>query len=490
MLGGILRRALTLLFGNGVGKVAFLAFELVLARELGAGTYGLFAICTALLVVVPHVCLLGLEYGVVQHLAAYQEQGRRDRQAGLIYAVLATAGALGLVVGVAVLIFADAIAAVIFGKPELAAPLRVVAMIIPLEALREGMTAVFRGLRRARQQLVASDLARNLMLLATVPAIIWWAPPLEMLLAVMLAGTLLSCVVGGARIVRSYPFTGAEHGRTVLSDALRFSAPLFVWGVFQRTTGRVPVLLAGMFLGNVELGVFALLLRIMVIFTFVQTAVNQSAPVEFARLSYLGEREQLRTLFDRLSLGLLFMAILIALPIVVAPVLVLDTVVGAGYAAYAGLLLALTVTETLNVGSGPVGHLLICAGRRHAVIAVAFVGVVVQIGLILLLVARWGVTGAVMAEVSTGVFLILARHYLAARLLGIHAFTVRFTGLLAAGVVAAGAGAALAQLGGGAAGYVAAIAVSVVVFVALVRTVLRGGHSFRDDVAVIRQTLA
>jgi O-antigen/teichoic acid export membrane protein len=489
MLRGILRRATTLLFGNGVGKIALLVFELALARELGAATYGLFSIALALLLVLAHLCLLGLEFGLVQQLAAYQEEGRRDREAALIYAALLAVGGVGALAGVALWMGAEPLAARVFDKPELAPALRVVAIILPVEALSQCMTAVFRGLRQARQQLIVSDALRNLMLLATVPAIIWWSPRLESLLAVMLVGTLLSCLAGAMRLVRSYPSAPLRGAATGLAEALRFSAPLFVWNVFQRTTGRIPVLLAGMFLASAELGVFALLLRIMVVFTFVQTAVNQSAPVEFARLHYLGERDALRSLFERLSLVLMLVATVIALPLVIDPVRVLDVVLGSGYAAYAVLLVALTVTDAVNVGSGPVGHLLICAGRRHVVVAVAFIGVVIQVGLILALAARYGLPGAVMAEVSTGIFLIVARHLLTARTLGIHAFTIRFAGLLAAGLLAATAGGVLVHLGSGAVVYALALVMSVGVFLALARTVLRAGHSVRDDVAAIRQTM-
>ena len=103
-------------------------------------------------------------------------------------------------------------------------------------------------------------------------------------------------------------------------EILRFSFTMFVWSAMQRLSGRGNLLVAGIFLTSEELGVFGILLRIPLIFTFFQTAVNQTIFVEFSLLNHLDTQSQLKRLLESSATVLMALCTIIAIPMMIRPV--------------------------------------------------------------------------------------------------------------------------------------------------------------------------
>ena len=75
-----------------------------------------------------------------------------------------------------------------------------------------------------------------------------------------------------------------------------------IW-IKSRRVAPLAICLAGIFLSSSDVGVFALMLNLLVIFAFPQRAVNVTAPVEFARLHHLNMHAQLASLFKSIARG-------------------------------------------------------------------------------------------------------------------------------------------------------------------------------------------
>jgi O-antigen/teichoic acid export membrane protein len=447
LLPTLVKRTLLVLAGNGVSKLLLVAFEFAVAAILGATQYGLFSICFALLLIVSNISILGLDYGIVQNLSIYQEQQRLDRVRSLIISSLIMVGASGLIAGLTICLGANLLAVRVFNKPELATPLLLIGIAVPFEALNQAISAIFRGLRRYRDHIVSIDLARNIVLIVSVPVMIWLNIQLNLLIMFVLFGSLFGSILGMNKL-RSYIGGSSLWNANIWSTArelIAFSYKLFIWNIFQKLAGRSQTLLAGIFLTSAQVGVFAVFLRIVLVFTFIQTAVNQTSPVEFARLNYLGEFNRLKSMYQASTRVLLIATMFLALPLVVRPDILLAAF-GAEYVPFAWLLLPLVVSEFIDVGTGPIGQLLISCRKQSSIFIVSVIGSIIQVVLSVLLMPLYGIAGAVSAEVVTSISLTVIRHIASHTLLKIHSFTWEFLILCVAGVVSALLGWQLAEV--------------------------------------------
>jgi O-antigen/teichoic acid export membrane protein len=479
----LLRRTAGVGLGNGFSRGLFLAFELFLAVHLAATGYGQFAICLGLIVILSNISLLGLNFGLVQHLSVHQEDGDHEKVVSVAVAGLAAIAAGGAVAGLLVAVYGDWIAASLFKMPDLAPVLIVVAAIIPVEAFNHGMSAVFRGLREFRFHVLVTEGVRSAFLMVSV-AFVWLMDlGLRDIVGLYLAGTSLAALAGILKL-QAMLRTGAGgtavalHPRRLVAGfrgLIGFSGLLFASGIFQKIAGRGQVVLAGVFLTAGEVGAFAILVRLSILMVFFQTVVNQTTPVEFARFSHLGDGATLQHVYRRISNLLLLICFIVALPLLIEPRFVLS-LIDSGYVPYAWLLVPLVMVQVLDVGTGPVGQLLISAGKQKAHLVSAVFGGAAQVGIAALLMPRIGVKGAVVAQCVAVAGIMAIRHLLAYRLLGVHVISRRFAATAAGGTGAMVAGiAAAALIGGGLPGYALGLAIAYLLLVGMELNRRRGG---------------
>ncbi len=486
MLSTLLRRTLLVLAGNGFSKLLLLLFEFLLVTKIGAAGYGLYSICAALLLVVSNLALLGTDFGIVQHLAIYQEQKREDKVQSLLVWCLVVIGAVGLLTGALIAFSAPFLAQRVFAKPELAYPILLVSLAIPFETINQATSAMFRGFRSYKEHIFVSDLARNVSLMLCLPlvTILHWR--LEHILLFSLGGSVTATCFGMMRL--SKRLKGASlrllRDRTVFKEVFGFSYSLFIWNVFQKIAGRSQMLLAGMFLSSHDVGIFGVFMRMILLFTFLQTGINMTAPVEFARLNHLGEHKKLNDLLQITAKTLFIACILLAMPLVVDPK-TLMAYFGKGFETYAWLLVPLTVAQVVNVGTGPIGQLLIACRKQNSLFIVSLLGVSVQIILSVLLMPRFGLPGAVMAETATNLTLTAAKHVFSFRALRIHAFTKEFVLLSAGGIVSAMIGWRIAEAMPGRFGYFSGVTMALICCAFLLALYSSWDRQFKSQVRVI-----
>ncbi len=467
MIERLLRRTALVMLGTGASKVLLLVLELFIARALGAAGYGAFSLGLAMLFVVANAALLGLNFGVIQYLAVHQEEQRPDLVRGVLRTSLVVTALTGIVAALAVWLGAEALALRVFSKPELAPALRIVAIAIPFETVNQNLSAGFRGLRRFRDHVMVSDLLRNALALGAVLLLSLQKLSLEPVLWVLVLGTAAATLIGLWRM------RGALAGDTEGSlnhhaaRLLRFSYLLIGWNLFQQLAGRGLLLLSGIYLSTADVGVLSAFTRLLLLFTFFQSGINQTTPVEFARLHHMGDRAQLQRTFAGITLALLIAGTATALPLVVAPPVLLG-LIGPEFSAGGWWLVPLVAAQLLNVGTGPAGQLLIACHRQREVFVASLVSGLAMLVLGVTLMPSWGLPGAVIAGTSTILLLTGIRLVYMWRLEHVHGFHTQWMAIAAGGMVAALAGAVLAEWLRGVPGWLAGSAVSLLVFLAAV----------------------
>jgi hypothetical protein len=164
--------------------------------------------------------------------------------------------------------------------------------------------------------------------------------------------------------------------------------------------------------------------------------------------------------------------VLVALPMIANPYVAMG-LIGSSYAALGWVLWPLVGTKVFNVGTGPVGQLLISCHRRQAMLSLTVVDVILQFAVVVPLAALYGVVGIVFAESGRLAGMVVLRHLVAYRLLSVHLLTRRYVQLFALSAGALVGSGVLAASVGGLRGYLIAVVTCGALYAALVTVLVR-----------------
>lgn len=425
VLGGRLARvSLGSFVLKAVGMVLLFGLSVVLARVLGPVAYGTyeFVIAWVTLLLVP--ATLGLDRLAVRVTSAAMER----REPGVARGILRWSTMV--VAGWSVVVAGATAAVVAAGGGTAAASvaaLLIGCLILPVNAL----TVVWEGALRGLQHVIAGQVPILIVrpLGAVLLFLLGWRvlglPPnaYTALGSYLLAGlgALLTCGIllatrrpDGMR--RAAPET---HPRAWLAAAV----PITIMTALYIGNGRVGTILLGSLTGPEAAGIYALALRGADLVMFALVAVNTALSPTFAALHAKGDRAALQatvTKGARLIAGL-------ALPVAAFMLLfghVFLGIFGHEYVAGTGALRILTVGQIFNVAMGPVGVLLVMAGRERLATLGFGAGLAVNLALATVLIPAYGIEGAAWAATASMLIWNVALGVLTYRSLGVEASLV------------------------------------------------------------------
>lgn len=438
----ILKGVRTVLLGNGFSKLLLISFELLLARALGASDFGLYAVTLSVLGLASTFCLFGMNFGAIQFLAIYQQEGDKQKQASIIASGLAFVSILGVMAAIILGFASGFLAGNVFSKPGLAPALLITAFIVPVEAANLYLSAVFRGLRRFAANVVVLDLLKNILLFCLLPLFLIFKLPFEVVLAVYQLGAVAGLVTGLYLLKRQGLLPGFLAIKwAAFSELFRFSRLLFLWNALIVMSSRILIVGAGIFLTSEETGMLALVVRFTLFMIFFQTAVNSTVQAEFAAFWNKKERDigAINHLYQSVSRGLLGIAGGVAFLFLAGPADALR-VFGGGFTEHSWIVWPILLAEFSNVATGPAGQILVATGKQKLLTALTVFDVVLQFLLVIPLMAFFGIAGAVWGEALRGVLFVAARLFMMNRKIGIHPFSKSYFAGFAVWLVALLAG--------------------------------------------------
>lgn len=379
--------------------VAFLV-NLILARVLGAASYGRLAVLTTLMDVVGVIVGLGVGTAVVQFGAKAHGRGDREQVRDLLSKAqgfrLAWAAP---VITLAVLLVADAplalvAAAIVFG------------IWLPAASSGAPMSlAIEQRTDRAAQVGLVTNLLLQVAVVVTVvnvatPDSVW----------------LVRLVVGGLSAAVTLLFVSPDYRRAVLRPKLPRRMPEHFWR-FALPTGlstiigtlvatRTEVFFLTELATATEVGVFALAYGLMVhLFAPVHTIINPLVPA-ISSLREVDESAVARAFGRSLRVASTISALLVGA--VLPPlVLLIPHLYGRDFADGAPMLLVLAIAGGLSVASEPIRVFVLARLRAGSLLWVDLTALAVAVGFMVVAIPLWGAWGAVAAKVASSLTLLV-----------------------------------------------------------------------------------
>jgi len=393
-----------------IGQAANYLMVFLLTLSLGAGGFGLFSLALTVKNIATLVGSLGLGVTVLRFVAKYRGSGDNQSAQTLIGIVAVFVLVWSSVVAGALWLIAPFLTRYVFHKPELTLAFRVIIWAIPLEAIFRIFVSGLHGLgftaKRAYLEQLILPFGR--LLLVAVSLIV--ARSVEFSLGAMVAASCVSVVIAGVWLARESRFWRVSLFTIPadLGDWIKYTIPAFLDALLVTSLGgSVEVLLLGIFGTKEAVGIYSVVLRLKFVINMPMTAFNNALAPLISEFHARGDRARLKSLFRSSTRWVM----IIGLPLGAACVLFGDFLLGlfggsftVGYMA----LILVTLGQLVNIGVGPVGHMLLMTGYSRIRLMNSLVLLTEQLILGLWLIPNWQLVGAsVVAAVSVATVSIL-----------------------------------------------------------------------------------
>jgi O-antigen/teichoic acid export membrane protein len=387
-------------------RVAFGAMSFVLtvllARMLGAEMFGGYSYALAWIMLLGAPTVLGLDQLLVREVAADVVASKWALLRGLVR----TANRTVLLVSLGMAAVAALVAWILRERasPELVRTFWVGLLLVPLISLTRLRQATLQGLHRVVLGSIPERLILPVLLLVSLVAIdlshLRLAASTAMALNV--AATSIAFGVGTWLLRRNLPSpirdVEPEYQRARWA---RSAWPILLFSGAGIVFAQADILILGSLKGPGVVGLYGVADKSAELLSFVLVAQNAAFASTAASLYAAQDLAELQ----RLTTRIVRLTVLITLPLAILFIgfggWFLSRFYGAAYLPARGPLAILGMGQMINVATGLNGMLLIMTGNERALLKAVAASAVANIGLNVVLVPRWGMSGAAIANTSS-----------------------------------------------------------------------------------------
>ena len=394
--------------------------EVILARMLGAGDYGIYSLVIAWITLISLFALLGMHHAVVRFIPEYIAQEDGGRLRGVIYSSLGVA--LGL--GVAIALAGSAalfIARTMIDIPDINAWLLGIWMI-PLFALLRLTWGVAVALRRVVIAFGPPQVVQPVLIVLILAGFVLLGHPGGALAAITAAGVarLLILLWQGGLLKRGgLPIPATSGPIFDLRIWMAVGAPLLLFDMFSIILRQADLLMIGALMSPADAGIYGAALKTTGQTIFLLASVNAViAPM----LSSMYAKKDMAGL-QRLLYMAVHLSFWPALIFVAALIFLANFILGLFGPAFLAArtpMIILGIGQLFNAGTGVVISLLIVTGYHKTATKVYGVSAGLYLILAYIGIHFWGLIGAAVATALIMALWNIWLSILAYKRLGLH----------------------------------------------------------------------
>ncbi|CAN5334481.1 flippase [soil metagenome] len=405
LLVGVARDGFIKLAGSICAGVFGFLFVVVITRRLGPAGTGAFYEAVALYLIASSLAKLGADAGSARMISRYRALGRPLDLRRTVRIALVPVLVLGGALGAALFVLAPRIADLVADgrHAEAIVPyIRVLSPFVSVTAASAVVLAATRGFQTMIPLVVINNIgrpiARPLLALAAIAAglggvaiALAYATPVAVGFLAGLAWLLR--LLGRAERRATDEEARPVPTRTLASEFWRFAAPRAFAAVFSTTVTWLDTLLLGALRSTADAGIYNGATRYVKLGSFAITVVYLVISPRISALLAKNDSEGAASIY-RTSTGWLMLAswpIYLTLA-VFAPVLL--RVFGGEFVAGQTALTILALAMLVSMAAGPAATILLMAGHSMVNTANTVVALLLNVGLNLVLIPRYGLTGA------------------------------------------------------------------------------------------------
>ena len=417
------------------GQASRFGFNLLVARVLDADALGTYALAVAVIQISEVFAIAGLDSGLLRFVSINSSDPLRQRE--VIGSALKTSLFLSLAVALLLLFFSGNIASMLHGSHLLQLTLCCYAAAIPFNVATMLYGHAIQGFRKLQPKIIATQMVSPLLLLlltllfrytAGQKAALFFPFALSAAIAFFWIRPYLSKISG----VLPLDIVRAASDRSMM----RYALPFLVVSLLSMMTHWLDVVMLGMLTDTATVGLYHPAARTAGLIRAVLLAFAGIAAPMIASLHTGREGAEIGRIYKMVTRWILGLVVPPVILFMLLPEPVLG-VFGTRFTASSNALILLTAASFLQVSFGLSSTVLAMTGYARLSLYNALGALGLQVVLNLLLIPRFGITGAALASLLVFFLLSAVRLSEVFILLKIHPFGYALWKPLAAGLFAA-----------------------------------------------------
>lgn len=411
---------------------------IILARRLGSQQLGLYGLSLTTATMVSGYAMLGLNDALVRYVSLYASRKDDGGLLGALHIGIVLPMGLSLLGAVGLFLLADPIAEGLFHEPELAPLLRIGCFVLLFSTLSQLLAAATRGFKTMQYTAISRMVS---------------LPTLRLVLVI---GLGVSVGLTAARALGAYAAAVAVSGVMLLffldrlfslrrplkrarrnwREMLAFSLPVYLSGRLSASEGNLRTLLLGALATTADVGSLAVASQVNTLGSVFHASLTTSSAPIVAELHDRRAWQRLKVVYQTVTKW----TFTVNLPFFLLVLLFPDELLSIFGASFAGAAVALAIlawANLVNTGTGICGVVIDMTGHTYLKLLNSAAALILSIGLSLLLIPRWGLTGAATTALAVAASLNLLRLVEVFLLFRLLPYDRSFTKPVLAGLVAA-----------------------------------------------------
>jgi len=427
--------AVLFFIGNIIKNISGFLLQILLTRTLGAASYGVYSYAQTILSVVGVFARLGVTESIMRFVPEFQYD--KDTQGGYVTIAFCTSIVGSIILSILLFIYAGKINEFTLGKPLFTDVLRILAIFLPFQVIIQAISNTFRAFEDAMNQIFIRDiLVPTLNVVSIAIALVLGATIVGASAAIVFAGVLATGISLSLLIKKIDIAVNFDIGSCELSQYYRFSVPLTLTAAGSLLYTNVDRLMVGYFIGDVEVGIYAVAIGLASVTGLALSGLNQLFPPIASKLYSRDEREELQRVFQTVTRWSFTLCLLPALLLYTFRFEVLS-LFGSEFTRGSVVLSLFIAGQITRNAVGPSGYMLTMTEHQYIVLFNRWFLGISNVVANYILITKYGFVGAAVASALTlalvNVFRlveiwILERHY---------PYTRRFVKPIVAAVVVA-----------------------------------------------------
>ncbi len=379
-----------------LSQIAALTAGVVYARFLGADLYGVFQLAITAVSVLSLLAAFGMSPGLIRYLPIFKADGKMNDLKGTVNFALSLGLFLSVAAALALYLGRQFVSLSVFSEPRLSGILPLFSLVLVFYSLgailggviqAEGEAHVFITFRYVLDHLASVSFFLVFYLtLGTKLLGASWAKVFASFLTVFLAGRW---------VVRRFPFLWKKplFPTARKREFLLYSASLLFVGFTYFLMNQVNNLLVGMYSVSRQVGFYSVGNVVAGVIIFVLISFNLIFAPLISELYHRGQHETLAKMYSAVTRLVWIFTLPIFIWVLVYSRSILS-IFGEEFAAAKWVLIFLAIGQFVNAAVGPNGLMLSMSGHQKWEVFNGVAVALLNIGVNMVLIPRYGATGA------------------------------------------------------------------------------------------------
>lgn len=385
---------------GALGSIVFillrLCINLVIARSLGAESYGIYVLAASILTIAGVIALLGIPGAIVKFVSQYKARNDIPRLKGTIFWGVGLVLVLSTVLCLVLFPLGHFLNTRIFHKPALTPVLKIMVLSLPFSGLATVISASLRGAKLIKYGVLVNQMVVPFCRLSCITLGIALGYQLRAVAWSYVLAIVMGTMLGGYFLIKSFPEI-LRKGRIVCErrEITSFSLHLLFIGISLTILNQATILMIGHFLSAGMVGIYATALRFSPLMLIPLRAFNSIFAPVISDLFSREKQEDLKNQFKTVAKWVLMTSLPIFTLLAYFSKQILS-IFGPEFAAHSTTMIILCSGQMINSAAGSAGLMLMMTGRPHINLFNSLLLCVISIFLNIYMIPRYGIIGAVL----------------------------------------------------------------------------------------------